>query len=90
MKKFLLVIFAVIFISGCLQGVQTPDSDLEVLAETIQTLSAANTTSAPVNPYAFPIGVGLAGLAGIVEALRRKEKSARQFAESKLNVAGKT
>lgn len=60
-------------------------SDLETFAEILTGLATANAVSAPVNPLATPIGIGLTGLIAMLEALRRKEKSGRKHAESKLN-----
>ncbi len=47
-------------------------------------LSVANTASAPFNPYALPIGIGLTGIITLLEALRRKEKGGRKYAEHEL------
>lgn len=63
---------------------------VDALVETVTALSIANTASAPVNPYTAPIGIGLAGVIAMLEALRRKEKSARKFAEHKNNASSKT
>jgi len=64
------------------------DNDQTVISaviETVTALAAANTASAPVNPWNTPIGVGLVGLSAMLEALRRKEKGARKNAEARLN-----
>lgn len=45
---------------------------------------AGNTASAPFNPYVLPIGAGLSGVIGVLEALRRKEKGGRKYAEQEL------
>lgn len=55
------------------------------LVDTVSALTVANTASTPVNPYSTPIGIGLAGVIAMLEALRRKEKSARKNAETRLN-----
>jgi len=63
-------------------GKQTygPDETLNLL----KALQAGNVASAPFNPYALPIGVGLTGLITVLEALRRKEKGGRKYAEHEL------
>lgn len=88
---FLFVLICVAFLlCGCLEGItRTPDS-LDALLDTVNTLATANVVSAPINPYYLPIGVGLSGLVGIIEALRRKEKSGRKHAEQELNGNNKT
>lgn len=86
-EKFtiLLALYLLLLVSGCLdEHLRTP-GDLDVLLDTVNTLALANQASIPLNPYAIPIGVGLSGLVGIIEALRRKEKSGRKYAEGKLN-----
>lgn len=45
---------------------------------------AGNAASAPFNPYVIPIGAGLSGVIGVLEALRRKEKDGRKYAEHEL------
>lgn len=57
-----------------------PDETLNLL----KALQAGNVASTPFNPYALPIGVGLTGLIGLLEALRRKEKGGRKYAEHEL------
>lgn len=83
--KIIFVIVLVSLASGCIESTMYDNSMLDALLEATSALSAANVASAPVNPYVLPIGVGLSGLVGIIEALRRKEKSARKHAEQKLN-----
>ncbi len=63
-------------------GSQTygPDETLNLL----KALQAGNTASSPFNPYALPIGVGLTGIITVLEALRRKEKGGRKYAEQEL------
>ena len=63
-------------------GKQTygPDETLNLL----KALQVGNTASAPFNPYALPIGVGLTGIITMLEALRRKEKGSRKYAEHEL------
>ncbi len=63
-------------------GKQTygPDETLNLL----KALQVGNTASAPFNPYALPIGVGLSGMIALLEALRRKEKGSRKYAEHEL------
>jgi hypothetical protein len=60
-------------------------SSVEAVVDVVKSLISANTASAPVNPWATPIGIGLVGISAMLEALRRKEKSARKYAEHKLN-----
>ena len=57
-----------------------PDETLNLL----KALQAGNTASSPFNPYALPIGVGLTGIITVLEALRRKEKGSRKYAEHEL------
>ena len=63
-------------------GKQTygPDETLNLL----KALQAGNVASSPFNPYALPIGAGLTGLIAMLEALRRKEKGSRKYAEHEL------
>ena len=63
-------------------GSQTygPDETLNLL----EALQAGNVASSPWNPYAIPIGVGLSGIIAMLEALRRKEKGGRKYAEHEL------
>ena len=58
-----------------------PDETLNLL----RALQSGNAASAPFNPYALPIGAGLSGIIAVLEALRRKEKGSRKFAEYKLS-----
>lgn len=51
--------------------------DGETFGNAISGLQAANAASAPVNPYAVPIGAGLTALGLLAEMLRRKEKQGR-------------
>lgn len=51
----------------------------------LKALQAGTAASAPFNPYALPIGAGLAGIIAMLEALRRKERGGRQYAEHELN-----
>lgn len=57
-----------------------PDETLNL----IKAIQAGNTASAPFNPYALPIGAGLTGIIAMLEALRRKEKGERKYAEHEL------
>lgn len=57
-----------------------PDETLNLL----KALQSGNTASAPFNPYALPIGIGLTGIITMLEALRRKEKGGRKHAEQEL------
>ena len=57
-----------------------PDETLNLL----KALQAGNAASVPFNPYALPVGVGLAGIITMLEALRRKEKGSRKYAEHEL------
>lgn len=96
-----LVILLLCSLAGCqdwavrprLNGIIEPvpsTGPVDALLETITALTIANTASSPVNPYATPIGVGLAGVIAMLEALRRKEKAARKFAEQNNHVQDKT
>jgi hypothetical protein len=80
-----LVLSFLLLMSGCFEGAIREPGVFDTLLNTVSTLAVANVASAPVNPYAVPIGIGLSGLIGILEALRRKEKSGRKHAEQKLN-----
>lgn len=80
-----IAILTLVFLTGCAQPLQTDNSTLESWIEIAQAFSIANAASAPVNPFVLPIGVGLAGLTAILEALRRQEKSGRKHAESVIN-----
>jgi len=51
----------------------------------LKALQAGTAASAPFNPYALPIGAGLTGIIAVLEALRRKEKDGRKYAEHELN-----
>ncbi len=57
-----------------------PDETLNLL----KALQVGNVASSPFNPYAAPIGAGLAGIIAMLEALRRKEKGSRKYAEHEL------
>lgn len=83
--RLFVVLGLLLLVSGCYQGAIREPGVFDTLLDTVGTLAAANVASAPVNPYAVPIGIGLSGLIGILEALRRKEKSGRKHAEQKLN-----
>jgi len=50
----------------------------------LKALQAGNAASTPFNPYALPIGVALTGVITMLEALRRKEKGGRKYAEHEL------
>lgn len=95
MKNLLLIILSSLIIllfvlSGCNGIAQSDPSILTAAIETIEALATVNTASTPVNPYVFPVGVGLSGIIAMLEALRRKEKSSRKHAEGKLNNGGNT
>jgi len=98
---FVCVLFATLLICGCNEWAVHPGQPVitnplieptlvDALVETVSTLAVANTASTPVNPYATPIGIGLAGIIGMLEALRRKERSARKHAENNNHAPGKT
>jgi len=98
---FTCVLFAVLLLTGCTEWAVQPEQNgsayhfieptlIDALVDTVSSLTVANTASTPVNPYATPIGVGLAGIIGMLEALRRKEKSARKYAENNNRAPGKT
>lgn len=85
-KFFRIALLCMAFLMCSCHEAFVRDSDsLDSLLDTVNHLAAANVASAPVNPYVIPIGVGLSGLVGIIEALRRKEKSGRKRAEQELN-----
>ncbi|KKM98867.1 hypothetical protein LCGC14_1153620 [marine sediment metagenome] len=86
MKYFLIVLL--FFFAGCSDYSLYPESGFAAAIKTIDALSTANTASAPLNPYSLPIGIGLAGISAMLEALRRRERSARKYAEGKLNAQG--
>jgi len=88
--RFIVVFLLLLSISGCYEGFVRDDSALTAALDTVGSLAIANTASAPINPYAFPIGVGLVGVAGVLEALRRKERDARKTAENGNHVSTKT
>lgn len=90
MKKCFLICVLLFFSAGCLEELVHDDTALTTALQTVEALAIANTASAPVNPYAAPIGIGLAGVIAMLEALRRKERSARKFAESNNHVPDKT
>lgn len=101
MKKCFLICALIFLLAGCSEWAVHPDAPgilepqleptlVEALVETVTALTVANTASAPVNPYATPIHIGLAGLVAMLEALRRKEKAARKFAENNNHASGKT
>jgi len=50
----------------------------------LHALQAGNAASAPFNPYVLPIGAGLSGVIAVLEALRRKERGGRKYAEHEL------
>ncbi len=54
------------------------------LVNLFKVIQVGNTASAPFNPYALPIGIGLTGIITMLEALRRKEKGSRKYAEYEL------
>ena len=57
-----------------------PDETINLL----RALQSGNAASVPFNPYALPIGAGLSGIIAVLEALRRKERGGRKYAEYKL------
>ncbi len=54
------------------------------LVNLFKVIQVGNTASAPFNPYALPIGIGLTGIITLLEALRRKEQGGRKYAEHEL------
>lgn len=66
------------------QAVGQASYDDDETLNLLRALNAANAASAPVNPYALPIGAGLTGVIAVLEALRRKEQGGRKFAEHEL------
>jgi len=100
MKKSFVLICFLLSLAGCSEWAVQPGTGaivdpiieptlVDALVETVTALTIANTASTPVNPYSAPIGIGLAGVIAMLEALRRKEKSARKFAEHNNHVPGK-
>lgn len=81
----LLLILCLLLIAGCYEYEQRESSTIEGAVELFETLQTANTVSAPFNPFAIPIGVGLTGIVAMLESLRRVEKGKRKFAEHELN-----
>lgn len=81
-------LLVVTFCLGCGASQLYDDTQLDSFIELTGALSVANTSSTPINPYALPIGIALAGISAMLEALRRKERSARKHAEHKLNFTG--
>ncbi|GAI28678.1 unnamed protein product [marine sediment metagenome] len=101
MKKCFLICALLFVLTGCSEWAVRPGPGaivppliqptlVDALVETVTALTIANTVSTPVNPYATPISIGLAGIVAMLEALRRKEKAARKHAENSNNVSDKT
>ena len=85
-KFFRIALLCMAFLlCGCLETTMRAPGLIDSLLDTVDGLVVANTASAPVNPYATPINIGLAGIVAILEALRRKERSGRKHAEQELN-----
>lgn len=80
-----IAIFSLVFLTGCQQPNLSDPSLLESLIDVTHALTIATTASTPINPYALPIGVGLAGITAMLEALRRKERAGRKHAEGVIN-----
>jgi len=76
--------------TGCMESLERNPTKLDALIDATASLTIANTASIPVNPYAVPVGVGLAGITAMLEALRRKERAGRKHAENRLNGNGDT
>lgn len=88
MKRITLTLILLAFLfsgTGCFESLEEQNASLDALIDIAKAAQTANAASAPINPYVFPIGAGLAGLIPLLEALRRKERSARKHAEGKLN-----
>lgn len=77
-----------LMLCGCFEEHLRTPGIFDALCDTVDALALANTASTPVNPYATPVSIGLVGVSAILEALRRKERSARKHAEQKLNGNG--
>lgn len=90
MKNCFLICALLFFVSGCFEEIHRDDTSLDTALDVVESLVNANTASTPLNPYAAPIGVGLAGVAAMLEALRRKEKSGRKRAEANNHATGET
>lgn len=57
--------------------------DGDTFGNAITGLKAANTASAPLNPYAVPIGAGLSLVGAFLEVMRRKEKNEKAKVQAK-------
>ena len=68
-------------IANAMQEANYVDGD--DIGNAIVAAQAVNAASAPVNPYAVPIGAGLTLAGLILEILRRKEKNEKETAEAK-------
>lgn len=101
MKNCFLICALLLLLPGCLEWTTSPGAQgipdpviqptlIGALVDTVTALTVANSASTPVNPYSAPIGIGLAGVIAMLEALRRKERSARKFAENNNHVSDKT
>lgn len=84
-RSILVILFVLAIISGCQEHSKREVFDTDQTMELIETLQNVNTASAPLNPYAIPIGAGLAGVVAMLESLRRVEKGKRKYAEHELN-----
>lgn len=79
------IILCLLLIAGCQEHSQRDLSNLDHAIDLVKSLQTTNTVSAPLNPYAIPVGVGLTGLIAMLESLRRVEKGKRKYAEHELN-----
>ncbi len=82
-KIVILVLLAIS--SGCHIPEKRIDYDSDPVIDILKDLQTTNATSAPLNPFAVPIGAGLTGIIAMLEALRRVEKGKRKYAEHELN-----
>lgn len=90
--KFLSLIIIVEFmclmmftVSGCHEYEQRERPTVDGAIELFETLQTTNAVTSPLNPFAIPIGAGLAGIVAMLESLRRVEKGKRKYAEHELN-----
>lgn len=70
---------------GCCEHQRYGQQPIDNTIDLVKTLQTANVASAPMNPFAIPIGVGLSGMIAVLESLRRVEKGKRKYAEHELN-----
>jgi len=84
-RSTILFLVLLTIVAGCQVPEQTVTYDPDPVIDILKDLQTANTTSAPLNPLAVPIGAGLTGIIAMLEALRRVERGKRKYAEHELN-----